>query len=287
MNNEPESENVLICGNGPSFTQIDYSLLPKDFDVFRVNQFYLEDKYYLGKKIKVVFIGNDSLEIKLFTYKVIHYKDEYNIDEYVVADIFQYPYKDNIFFKEIEVKLFSDVLKTYPSFMNYCYYTRDTYNKIPTTGISAILYAVHKGYKNIYIAGIDFYQGKHYPFSIGKEISKIYFENKEKENEYHSFEIDIKALEMIKEICKEANCNLFSITHNSSIVFYIPMASISNLHNNYLSPKKYGYIKDFLLPDNVNHKLIKEYYKSKKQKKSLFYFIRSAIRILSDKTIEN
>lgn len=48
-------KNVIIAGNGPSLKEIDYSRLPNDFDVFRCNQFYFEDKYYLGKKCKAVF----------------------------------------------------------------------------------------------------------------------------------------------------------------------------------------------------------------------------------------
>lgn len=48
-------KKVIIAGNGPSLKEIDYSRLPNDFDVFRCNQFYFEDKYYLGKKCKAVF----------------------------------------------------------------------------------------------------------------------------------------------------------------------------------------------------------------------------------------
>ncbi|EJB0361689.1 alpha-2,3 sialyltransferase, partial [Campylobacter jejuni] len=53
-------KKVIIAGNGPSLKKIDYSRLPNDFDVFRCNQFYFEDKYYLGKKCKAVFY-NPSL----------------------------------------------------------------------------------------------------------------------------------------------------------------------------------------------------------------------------------
>lgn len=34
---------VVVAGNGPSVKEIDYSLLPNDYDVFRCNHFYLED----------------------------------------------------------------------------------------------------------------------------------------------------------------------------------------------------------------------------------------------------
>ena len=50
-----QSKSVIIAGNGTSLKSIDYSLLPKDYDIFRCNQFYFEDHYFLGKKIKRYF----------------------------------------------------------------------------------------------------------------------------------------------------------------------------------------------------------------------------------------
>lgn len=40
-------KKAIIAGNAPSLKNIDYTLLPQDYDVFRCNQFYLEDKYSL------------------------------------------------------------------------------------------------------------------------------------------------------------------------------------------------------------------------------------------------
>ncbi|EFU7055710.1 hypothetical protein HTZ31_001783, partial [Campylobacter coli] len=33
---------AIVTSNGPSMREIDYSLLPKDYDVFRCNEFYHE-----------------------------------------------------------------------------------------------------------------------------------------------------------------------------------------------------------------------------------------------------
>lgn len=48
-------QNVIIAGNGPSLQSINYQRLPKEYNIFRCNQFYFEDKYYLGKNIKAIF----------------------------------------------------------------------------------------------------------------------------------------------------------------------------------------------------------------------------------------
>ncbi|EOH4430057.1 alpha-2,3-sialyltransferase, partial [Campylobacter jejuni] len=50
-------KKAIIAGNGPSLLSIDYSRLPKNYDLFRTNQFYFEDKYYLGKKVNFAFLN--------------------------------------------------------------------------------------------------------------------------------------------------------------------------------------------------------------------------------------
>ncbi|EOW2579722.1 alpha-2,3-sialyltransferase, partial [Campylobacter upsaliensis] len=42
-----DTKKAIIAGNAPSLKNIYYALLPQDYDVFRCNQFYLEDKYSL------------------------------------------------------------------------------------------------------------------------------------------------------------------------------------------------------------------------------------------------
>ena len=50
---QANSKKCVVSGNAPSLKEIDYKRLPFAYDLFRCNQFYLEDKYYLGNKIKV------------------------------------------------------------------------------------------------------------------------------------------------------------------------------------------------------------------------------------------
>lgn len=44
-------KHAVVAGNAPSLAKINYSRLPLEFDAFRCNQFYFEDKYYLGKDL--------------------------------------------------------------------------------------------------------------------------------------------------------------------------------------------------------------------------------------------
>lgn len=73
-------KKVIISGNGPSLKEIDYSRLPNDFDVFRCNQFYFEDKYYLGKKFKAVFYNPGLFFEQYYTLKHLIQNQEYETE---------------------------------------------------------------------------------------------------------------------------------------------------------------------------------------------------------------
>ncbi len=73
-------KKVIIAGNGPSLKEIDYSRLPNDFDVFRCNQFYFEDKYYLGKKCKAVFYTPNFFFEQYYTLKHLIQNQEYETE---------------------------------------------------------------------------------------------------------------------------------------------------------------------------------------------------------------
>ena len=89
---------AIVAGSGPSLKEIDYTRLPpppvvdnvsfdiNNYDIFRCNQFYFEDKYYLGKKIKFAFANPNVLFEQSYTYKALIYTQEYKIDNIVVSN---------------------------------------------------------------------------------------------------------------------------------------------------------------------------------------------------------
>ena len=85
LKNQDSKKPCVVAGNGPSLAAIDYARLPKDFDVFRCNQFYLEDKYYLGREVKLAFATPWVLFEQLYTLRTLHYKGEYDIGGVVSA----------------------------------------------------------------------------------------------------------------------------------------------------------------------------------------------------------
>ncbi|MPV79156.1 alpha-2,3-sialyltransferase [Campylobacter hepaticus] len=83
-------QNIIIAGNGPSLKTINYQRLPKEYDVFRCNQFYFEDKYHLGKNIKAVFFNPGVFLEQYHTTKQLQFNNEYTIDK-IICSTFKLP----------------------------------------------------------------------------------------------------------------------------------------------------------------------------------------------------
>ena len=154
----------MIAGNGPSLKNIDYTRLPKDFDVFRCNQFYFEDKYFLGKKIKGAFFNPSVLKEQYFTAQHLRDTNQYEIEDIYCSILGSFSEIDARVMKELDyffpsVKKISSYLETLPMLHQALKYQLFYYGKWPTSGIMMILVAIAQGYKEIYLTGIDFYEG--------------------------------------------------------------------------------------------------------------------------------
>ena len=77
---------AIVAGNAPSLAEIDYNRLPLDYDVFRCNQFYFEDKYYLGKNIKAVTFATQTFAEQIYTTLELNRRSEYNIESIFIPN---------------------------------------------------------------------------------------------------------------------------------------------------------------------------------------------------------
>ncbi|PAF43116.1 alpha-2,3-sialyltransferase [Helicobacter sp. 11S02629-2] len=201
---------VLIAGNGESLKDIDFKRMPKDIDVFRVNQFYFEDSYLTGKKIKAVFFNPTILKEQFLTMKTLVLKGEYEIENYYCTLLNSLyieglnpdaPKIDVYALKKIfpEIRHYYEYLEKieefnyFVNFSNYCQDTR------PTSGIAMIFTAIALGYTEIYVAGIDLYGGTKYAFNYSSsKLAKFYprFSYIDQTDPNHSKDIDLKALRL-------------------------------------------------------------------------------------------
>lgn len=158
INFKRDSDNLIVAGNGPSLKNIDLNSLPSNFDVFRCNQFYIEDKYYLGKNIKLVMFNPMVAQHQLKTIHEITKKNEYFIENICLNYINNSWDKNfclNIFKEKMPfVYILKDILDN-KILRDLCFF--DTFDKLrPTSGVLLMLLGKSLGYKNIYFIGMDF-----------------------------------------------------------------------------------------------------------------------------------
>lgn len=270
-------KDLIVAGNGPSLKNIDYQRLPRDYEVFRCNQFYLEDKYYLGKDVKIAFFNQSFFLEQIYTAKTLIKNKEYKIDNFVCSNFKLHSIYENhlnfikyfdIFFPD--ANLGSNFLEKLKEFNAYICYNELYEDKRITSGIYMCAVAVALGHKRIYLSGIDFYEGD-IDFSTGKNVY-VYNANKQNYNKligenkipfyFHSKDTDLKALEFL---AKTYDISFFSLNPESILAKNFGLAPVDN--NSFILLKKtQNILDDILIPKETP--FIKLYYDKVLQTKS-------------------
>lgn len=255
---------IIIAGNGPSLAQIDYSRLPQDFDVFRCNQFYFEDKYFLGKKVKGAFFTSSLFYEQFFTAEKLKQNNEYIIEDIYCRHLYGRgerirDKRRSETIEEVIMHDFPKVKSTYPylkqmeDFHALLKFNMLYYGTNFTSGISMLITALAQGYKRIYLVGIDFYQKEDYVFQI-KQTSNLHnyinYEIQpvmERQIDFEN-ELDIQCIKLAKKM--GGGVELYSISEKSPINKIIPLAPRQNNKNKtfVLKNKPKGYISDIITP---------------------------------------
>ena len=147
---------IVIAGNGPSLAHIDYRRLPADFDVFRCNQFYFEDKYFLGRRVTGAFLNLHVEKQQYFNFKMLQQRNEYVIDQkYVISNSPDWENEVNF----PGAKSTFCFLESLPQFHELQKFLAFYYDKYFTSTINMLIAALAMGYREIYMVGLDFYAG--------------------------------------------------------------------------------------------------------------------------------
>ena len=239
----------VVAGNGPSLAKIDYERLPLKFDAFRCNQFYFEDKYYLGKKVKFAFATSPILFEQSYTYKNIASRMEYEIDNIVVSDfnlhIDKFYQIHEVFFKDIIRG--SSHLSKLSDFFDFIRHNETNSNKRITSGIYMCAFAVALGYREIYITGIDLYKTNE-PYAFDSMKSNLLAINpgfKTIPNTFHSAETDVEALQFLID---KYDAKFYSLCKDSPMTNHIPLAKCKNEFMMQPKNRSEDSIKDMLIP---------------------------------------
>ena len=146
--------NILVIGNGHSFTQMDYRCLPKKYKVMRFNEFYKEDKYYAGKRVDYVLGYSRHLDEDYYKLRLINMSGEYEID--MINGVYTtVMFEPNKHFPT--VKMATDLIQQNIAIAEFRCFYEYYYEQYLPTGMQGIALAAVLGFKNIYLAGFDLF----------------------------------------------------------------------------------------------------------------------------------
>lgn len=266
------SENVVIAGNGPSLREIDYNRLPDSFDVFRCNQFYFEDSYFLGDKIKAYFFNPVVAIEQYYTMYKIKEKDEYSIENLVISNFGNPALKEGTL--DGFLNLFPEVITGYSQlsklteFDQYIRFNELFFNKRVTSGVYMCAVAIANGYKNIYLAGLDFYQVTKPAYAFQHQKKNILqiipgFKEEHSQGEVHSKDFDIEALNFLSQ---KYGVKIYSLSPTSESTKYFPLSEECNTLEFILKNKTETSIKDILIPSDEIYRKVRDIYPSQYSK---------------------
>lgn len=242
---------IVIVGNGPSVSRINYKRLPKEFLTFRINNFFLEDKYYLGKNVDLCYASmpiDNSIYTLLGT--ITNHEYKFNSNFFFTRERVTGRFPDQSLFPRIEIeKLLSLDIKM-SSYMAEIFHYQQ---KHITSGILSLLASIVMGFKKIYLIGLDFYSdtdrryayklGENYKKSLTKEDLVVGYSET-----LHSRDIDLKGLDIalsypdvqIQSICDDAFVNQF-----------VDLAEANNKSPMKVSKKTGDWTNDLLIAPNL------------------------------------
>ena len=299
----------VIAGNGPSLAEIDYARLPKDFDVFRCNQFYFEDKYYLGKRIKATTFATWTTFEQVYTLLNLKQNQEYDIDHVFLHDL-RFPriaksqedieamtefLNHNVFIQRIYEGIYS---KNIAEFLEHSKLQALYFYKNYTSGLYLCAIAIALGYTELHLCGIDFYEGKSYAFDDSKPnfLSvmpkygggfKLNWLKKQEDNTppYHSRETDLEGMEFLS---KHYKARFYCLSPSSPLSRHLPLSPIVNASHALPVEKPKECTRDLLIPSEYaylrNKRAEDPRVAQKSRLKNNFYFkiIKDLVRLPSD-----
>ncbi|GLK80890.1 alpha-2,3-sialyltransferase [Methylopila turkensis] len=199
------SESVIIVGNGPSVSEVDYSKLPKDAYVFRCNWFFLEAEYRFNRHVDLYFwsVYNKHLHERL---RKIKMSGEYTFGAFCCPFVIP---EDNNDFGGSYNDVLTPQLDHWAIMCTVSELGRPLMSRpLPTQGMQMLATALALGYRDIHLVGIDFYMdaNNRYFFNIPDDV-RVHLKEKDYRGGYeekHSLSMDIRYLELCARMFPDA-----------------------------------------------------------------------------------
>lgn len=163
-----QSTRALIGGSGPSLLDADLSRVPAGTTVVRVNNFFLEENYNLGSRVDCVYFSADkrALRYYLATLRQVVRGGSYRVK----ATASHHPDASRL----NPIQPFHAMSVTDERLQIIIEDYAQQHGVKPSSGIYAMIYAWQEGATQLYLSGIDFYEGgKKYHTELPPRLKKI------------------------------------------------------------------------------------------------------------------
>lgn len=255
----------IIAGNAPSLANIDYARLPEGLKIFRCNQFYLEDKYYLGKQIDGYFLREGLFLENYYTMMCLESSGQYQVGSVFTdrksCELFETKQKFEEFFPK--VRIIEECARELDKFYEFMQMRALFYASYPTMGVMMCACAIAMGYREIYIAGMDFYQEGVNTYAFGNHqknlntlMPRFQIRGFNTDSSWHSKSMDLMCLELLQ---KEYHVKFYALCPDSVLSDYIPLAPVLNKSIYYPEDKPEDAIKDILIPPSKHYKRVRHF----------------------------
>ncbi len=230
--NQKQEKKVFIVGNGPSSQCPELKNHIEDYEIARINWFFLEKEKIFGNSINYVFYRGYREPYLYYLYYYLNKKKIYNIANFYLVS----PLKGNPVSVKVLGKKFSSPFLSQIESSTHNYFTnlvQDDYKKLginisnPTSGLLMLYQLLKVGYKKIKLCGFDFYQTKTaYSLVYNKMLVKnlVFFGKRQvrkvtkkvyiptpayKISKNHSLQADLIALNKILDLFPDAQIEVY------------------------------------------------------------------------------
>lgn len=187
---------MVIGGSGPSLRRTDHRRVPADAPVVRVNNFFLEDRYYLGRVIDRVYFSGDPRAIRFYlaTLRKVMRVGEYEVRGSVShqASASRHHPPEPFHHFEVADPEIHDLVQRHWS----------TTAILPSSGVLAMVQAVAAGATALLLTGIDFYEGEKYAFPPPPRLARLLAPNLNPvgyDTRLHALEVDLEVIQVLRE----------------------------------------------------------------------------------------
>ena len=227
-------KDVIVAGNGPSLRKTVNFSHNRNVKIVRVNNFFFETQFYLGKTVDLLVVGGDRwlFPFYLQTAKKLIKKDDYKILNWTCFE--------TTILNKYEIK---DATKLYiedrAHALEHVKFLQKKYgNRKPTTGVLAVLYAYLLGAKTINVIGLDNYSlGQPYEYDNSQVDKQLRQKNKKEfPKRFHALELDLEIMDFIS-----AQENVEVVNFSQSEVFDVSKLNGSSNSKNLKCTTKLNY----------------------------------------------